>query len=176
MRKGAWLGLGGAAIAALALGAIFILGHDSTNTIGETIDDPRSGLSIQIPVGWDAKRADGEYRGFKLWTGAEDVYDPECTGVDDSVRIDVWERRLPALETTSRPASFSAADGSTDTWETLAEIQCDEIWQTIQFSDQERTFIALIRSGRHGSQSQREKARQILDTLRVRDPGSPTGT
>ena len=135
---------------------------------GTTLENHASGLSIRVPDGWHGLAGVPSESGFQLYTGHRYVFDPECTGVDETVNITIEEGDIPSLRTEPRPTHFTKDDGKTDTWKTVAEIQCDEIWQLIQFSDQGRTFDALVRSGRHGSDAQREQAYAILDTFTVR--------
>jgi hypothetical protein len=138
---------------------------------GTTIEDQASGLSIRVPEGWHGV-VGRSGSGFEVYIGRRYVYDPECTGVDETVNITIEEREIPSRRTKPRPTHFTKNDGKTDTWKTIAEIQCDEIWQLVQFSDEGRTFHALVRSGRHGSDAQRDQADAILDTFKVR-PAAP---
>ena len=108
-----------------------------------------------------------------LYSGNALVTDPHCEGVDESVSITILEQEVPRTVTVPRPTHFTRRDGTLYKWgggegHTLAAIECNEIWQNIQFSDGGRTFTALVVSGRHGSEAQREQAFAILDTFRVR--------
>ncbi len=139
---------------------------------GETVHNSSAGLAMRVPEGWHGHVRDGDSSGFYLWTGRVFVSDPQCEGVDETVSITILEGELPNVATLPRPAHFTRRDGTTYMWgggggHELASIECNEIWQRIQFTDEGRTFHALVVSGRHGSEEQRAQAYAILDTFKV---------
>jgi hypothetical protein len=139
---------------------------------GETVHNLGAGLALRVPEGWHGSVRDGDSSGFYLWTGHVFVSEPQCEGVDETVSITILEGELHNVETVPRPAHFTRRDGTIYMWgggegHELASIECDEIWQRIQFTDEGRTFYALVVSGRHGSEEQRAQAYAILDTFKV---------
>jgi hypothetical protein len=58
---------------------------------GTTLENHASGLSIRVPDGWHGLAGVPSESGFQLYTGHRYVFDPECTGVDETVNITIEE-------------------------------------------------------------------------------------
>lgn len=159
-----WPLIGVAAIA-VVVGAVMVLnrGDDGSGSrLGRRVE--QSGLAATIPDGWKV-RPDAGDAALRVFVGSSAVQDPDCEGVNRTVSLEVVEVEEPAE--TARPEHFDEETGATYDWTTLAEIQCDELWQIVRFREADRSFRVLIRSGRRGPDEGRAAAYAILNTLVV---------